>query len=125
MLAMLGLILASIVLTVSHGSWVVGEAVAAALYVFCGAVFPIDVLPPVLRAIGYLMPVTYWLELVRRALLGGAASHYQTFNGLGDAHLIGMLVVMTIALGAISVAVFRRCDHVARERGLLDRTTNF
>jgi ABC-2 type transport system permease protein len=125
MLAMLGLILASIVLTVSHGSWVVGEAVAAAMYVFCGAVFPIDVLPLPLRAVGYVLPVTYWLELVRRALLGGAASHYTTFGGLSNALLIGMLVVMTLALGAISVAVFRRCDHVARERGLLDRTTNF
>ena len=70
MLAMMGLVLASIVLTIAHGSWLVGEAVAAALYLFCGAVFPIDVLPVYLRPIGYLMPVTYWLELVRRSLAG-------------------------------------------------------
>ena len=84
MLAMLGLVLASIVLTVSHGSWVVGEAVAAVLYIFCGAVFPIDVLPSVLRPFGYLLPVSYWLELVRRALLGRAASQYPSFAGFAD-----------------------------------------
>ena len=42
---MMGLVLASIVLTIAHGSWLVGEAVAGALYLFCGAVFPLDVLP--------------------------------------------------------------------------------
>ena len=67
---MMGLALASIVLTIAHGSWLVGEAVAGALYLFCGAVFPLDALPAWLRPVGYLMPVTYWLELVRRALVG-------------------------------------------------------
>jgi ABC-2 type transport system permease protein len=60
MLSMMGLVLASIVLTIAHGSWLVGEAVAAALFLFCGAVFPIHVLPVYLQPVGYLMPVTYW-----------------------------------------------------------------
>jgi ABC-2 type transport system permease protein len=125
MLAMMGLVLASIVLTIAHGSWLVGEAVAAALYLFCGAVFPIDVLPVVLRPVGYLMPVTYWLELVRRALVGDVADQFPTLTAIGDYQLGLILVVLTVGLAGVAVVTFRRCNHIARERGLIDRTTNY
>ena len=124
MLAMMGLALASIVLTIAHGSWLVGEAVAGALYLFCGAVFPLDALPGWLRPVGYLMPVTYWLELVRRALVGRVAHEYPSLAGIGDGSC-SVLVVMTLALGGVAAAMFRRCDYIARERGLIDRTTNY
>jgi ABC-2 type transport system permease protein len=125
LLAMMGLTLASIVLTIAHGSWLVGEAVAAALYLFCGAVFPLDVLPAWLRPVGYMMPVTYWLELVRRALVDPAAQQHHALAGVGNGELLGLLMVMTAALGGIAVLMFRRCDFIARERGLIDRTTNY
>jgi len=125
MLAMMGLVLASIVLTIAHGSWLVGEAVAAALYVFCGAVFPIDVLPVFLRPVGYLMPVTYWLELVRRSLVGSVAHEFPTLTGVGDYQLVAILVVLTLTLAAVAGLTFRRCNYIARERGLIDRTTNY
>ena len=125
MLAALGLILASIVLVITQNSWLVGEAVAAALYLFCGAVFPLEVLPWWLRPAGYLLPVTYWLELVRRSLVGGVAAEYPTFAAIGDLQLVVFLGALTLACGAIAAATFRRCDRVARERGLIDRTTNY
>lgn len=125
MLAMMGLALASIVLTIAHGSWLVGEAVAGALYLFCGAVFPLDVLPAWLRPVGYMMPVTYWLELVRRALVGRVAHQYAPLSGIGDGELLVLVTAMTVALGVLAAATFRRCDHLARERGLIDRTTNY
>jgi ABC-2 type transport system permease protein len=125
MLAMMGLALASVVLTIAHGSWLVGEAVAGALYLFCGAVFPLDALPAWLRPVGYLMPVTYWLELVRRALVGAVAHKYPSLAGIGDGELLALCVVLTLALAAMAAAMFRRCDYIARERGLIDRTTNY
>jgi ABC-2 type transport system permease protein len=125
MLAMMGLALASIVLTITHGSWLVGEAVAGALYLFCGAVFPLDALPWWLRPVGYVMPVTYWLELVRRALVGPAAHVYPSMSGISDAELLTLLVIMTLGLSVLATATFRRCDFLARERGLIDRTTNY
>lgn len=39
--------------------------------------------------------------------------------------LLGMLVAMTAVLGVTAVVVFGWCDHAARERGLIDRTTNY
>lgn len=125
MLAMMGLALASIVLTIAHGSWLVGEAVAGALYLFCGAVFPIDALPWWLRPVGYVMPVTYWLELVRRSLVGPAAYAYPSMSAISTAELLTLLVIMTLGLSVLATATFRRCDFLARERGLIDRTTNY
>ncbi len=125
LLAMMGLALASLVLTIANGSWFVGEAVAAALYLFCGAVFPIVALPEWLRPIGYLMPVTYWLELVRRSLAGGGIGDYSGFGWIGNVQLVVLLAALTVALGAMASAMFLRCDHIARERGLIDRTTNY
>ncbi len=122
---MMGLTLASIVLVIAHNSWLVGEAVAAALYLFCGAVFPLEVLPWWVRPVGYLMPVTYWLELVRRSLVGRVASEYPMLSSIGDVQLVAILVVLTMASAALAALVFRRCDRLARERGLIDRTTNY
>jgi ABC-2 type transport system permease protein len=125
MLAMMGLTLASVVLVIVQHSWLVGEAVAAALYLFCGAVFPLEVLPWWLRPVGYLMPVTYWLELVRRSLVGRVAEEYPTLAAFGDMQLMILLALMTLGFAVVSMAAFRYCDHRARERGLIDRTTNF
>jgi hypothetical protein len=32
---------------------------------------------------------------------------------------------MTVGFSAIAAATFRRCDYIARERGLIDRTSNY
>jgi ABC-2 type transport system permease protein len=125
MLATLGLLLAGIVLVITHQSWLIGDAVAGALYLFSGAIFPLEVLPPFLRPIGMLNPVTYWLELIRRSLVAGMASQSPALAGLGALELLGILVGLTVALGVSALVVFALCDWNARERGLIDRTTNY
>lgn len=125
MLAMLGLLLAGIVLITANQSWSVGESVAGALYLFSGAIFPLDVLPAFLRPIGFLMPITYWLELLRRALVGSVAAAFPTLSGFSNAQLLGILVGLALLFTLLSVVVYRLCEHRARERGLLDMTTNY
>jgi ABC-2 type transport system permease protein len=125
MLAMMGLLLAGIVLLLPHQSWSMGEAVAGALYLFSGAIFPLNVLPRALRPIGYAMPVTYWLELLRRSLVGSVANAFPTLSGWSDLELLGILVGLTLALGVSALASFRWCDSIARERGYIDRTTGY
>ena len=98
---------------------------AGAFYLFSGAIFPLEALPPVLRPIGLALPLTYWLELIRRALVGHAAEAFPTFAGVTDVRLLGMLALQTVIASAIAVFLFGRCDAVARERGLIDRTTNY
>ncbi len=125
MLSMMGLLLAGITLIVVNHVWFLGEGVAGALYLFSGAIFPLEVLPAVLRPIGYLMPITYWLELLRRALVGQVAEAFPTLAGFSNGQLMGILVGLTVFFGVLSVFIFRWCDLIARERGYIDRVTNY
>ncbi len=125
MLSMLGLILASTTLLVAHHFFLIGEAVASALYLFSGAIFPLDVLPAWLRPIGFAIPITYWLELMRRSLAGDVAQAFPTLAQYSDFQLLVILLGLTVLFGAISIFVFRFCDYRARERGLIDFVTNY
>ena len=125
MLAMMGLILASITLMVAHHFFLIGEAVAGALYLFSGAIFPLEVLPAWLRPIGFAMPITYWLELMRRSLIGDVAEAFPTLARFNNIELLGILVGLTIVFAILSVFIYRWCDYRAREQGLIDRVTNY
>ncbi len=125
MLAMLGLLLAGITMVIANQVWFVGEVVAGGLYVFSGAIFPLDVLPVWLRWIGYLLPVTYWLELIRRSLVGSVAEAFPTLSNFSNLQLLGILLGLTLFFSVVSYIVFRLCEHTARERGMLDMTTNY
>jgi len=125
MLAMMGLLLAGVTLMVAHHVWFLGEGVAGALYLFSGAIFPLEVLPPFLRPVGYAMPITYWLELLRRSLVGSVAQAFPALSGLSNAQLMGILLGLTLFFGLASSFVFRWCEHQARERGLIDMVTNY
>lgn len=125
MLGMLGLILAGFMLLVARHGWDVGIAVAGALYLFSGAIFPLDVLPAFLRPLGFINPITYWLELLRRTLVGSIAQAFPTLAGLANLQILGILVILTAAFGLLSIIVFRLCEHQARERGLIDVVTNY
>ncbi len=125
MLAMMGLILASVTLLFAHHVGMIGEAVAGALYLFSGAIFPLEVLPAWLRPIGYAMPITYWLELMRRSLIGSVAEAFPTLARFSNLQLLGILTALTVVFAVIAVFTFRWCDYRARERGLIDRVTNY
>lgn len=125
MLAMMGLLLAGVTLLIAHHVWFLGEAVAGALYLFSGAIFPLEVLPPFLRWIGYLIPITYWLELLRRSLVGSVAEAFPTLSGLSDMQLLGILVGLTVVFAVLAIYVFRWFEHRARERGLIDMVSNY
>lgn len=125
MLAMMGLILAGISLLIVQHVWFIGDAVAGALFLFSGAIFPLEVLPSWLRPVGFIMPVTYWLELLRRSLVGHVAEAFPTLQSLSNLQLIGILLGLTIIFGIISFFTFRYCEHAAREKGLIDMVTNY
>lgn len=125
MLAMMGLLLAGVIMVLAHMSWSIAEAVAGALYLFSGAIFPLEVLPAFLRPIGYAMPITYWLELLRRSLVGSVAQAFPTLSRFNNLELLGILVGLTVVFGIISFGVFKFCEFRARERGLLDMTSNY
>jgi ABC-2 type transport system permease protein len=125
MLAMMGLLLGSVTLLLVHHSFGVAEGVAGALYLFSGAIFPLEVLPAWLRPVGFAMPITYWLELLRRSLVGNVAQAFPTLAAFTNLELLAILVGLSIIFGILAFTAFRWCDHRARERGLIDRVTNY
>jgi ABC-2 type transport system permease protein len=125
MLAMMGLLLTGILLLLAHHSWGVGDAVAGALYLFSGAIFPLDVLPAFLRPVGYFIPITYWLELLRRALVGSVAQAFPTLAHFSNAQLMGILIGLTLFFGLASAIGFRWCERRAQAQGLIDVITNY
>jgi ABC-2 type transport system permease protein len=125
MLAMMGLILAGISLLIVNHTWFIGDAVAGALFLFSGAIFPLEVLPSWIRPLGYVIPVTYWLELLRRSLVGHVAQAFPTLMNVSNLQIIGILTGLTIVFGVIALYLFRYCEHIARERGLIDMVTNY
>ncbi len=125
LLALMGLVLASISLMVAHHFFLIGEAVAGALYLLSGAIFPLEVLPAWLRPLGFAMPITYWLELVRRSLLGDRARAFPSLAAWSNGQLLAILASLALLFGLLAALAFRWCNRQARERGLIDRTTNY
>ena len=98
-----------------------------------GAVFPLNVLPDPVQAVGLLSPLSWWIEGVRRGLLpgsatgiGGPGSLFERWTGtpVPDA---GLVLVALLATGALvtlaAILAFRASERRAKDRGLFDRTT--
>jgi ABC-2 type transport system permease protein len=124
-LVFLGLTMAGIMLLSGQQSWGLGELMAGALYLFSGAIFPIDVMPAALRPIGLALPATYWLELLRRSLVDSTDSVSTIFRDWSNPALVLTLLALTCLYAVASLGAFRWCERRARTRGLIDRTTNY
>jgi ABC-2 type transport system permease protein len=99
--------------------------VAASLYLFSGAIFPLTLLPDWLQPIGFALPMTYWLELIRRALLGVGAAAFPTLAAFSNGQLFAILGGITLAFALLTSLAYRHFDRIAREEGLLDAQSNF
>jgi ABC-2 type transport system permease protein len=124
MLVSLGLILSGLVLNMARHGMFLSEGVGSALYLLCGAVFPLEVLPGWLQGVALMLPPTYLVEGVRRALLGpSSASHLlRTWQ---PAELTLALLGSTVVLGALAQVLFAWNESRARRLGRYDQTTGF
>jgi ABC-2 type transport system permease protein len=132
-IVVVGVILAAICLQTRQEAWSYPEAVAGALFLVSGAVFPLAVLPAPVQALGLANPLTWWLEGVRHALfpggissVGGSGAWYTELTGRA-APDGATIVVALLATGAVATlaatVVFRWSEHRAKDRGLIDQTT--
>ena len=96
------------------------EGIGVALYLLCGVIFPINLLPRGLRELSMLLPFTYWYESLRRFLLGASAT--KVFAAWSDAQLVMALVVTTIITASVSVWAFQALERRARRLGRLDHS---
>jgi ABC-2 type transport system permease protein len=122
MLTALGLLLAGAVLNMARYGMFLSEGVAGLLFLLSGAVFPIDTLPVWLRPLSLALPPTYWLEAMRRALLGPAALH-SPLAAWGHDRLSLALVASTLALSVCALLFFRWSERRAWYLGRYDQTS--
>ncbi len=124
-LAALGIIIGSLTMMMARHFEQIGDALAAALYLFTGAIFPLDTLPLWLRPIGFAFPVTYWLELARRALLGSNLAAFPTFENFSNLQLMTILAFVTLIFTVASVYVYNWSLNRAKENGFFDMETSY
>ncbi|NLI73774.1 MAG: ABC transporter permease [Euryarchaeota archaeon] len=122
----LGLALAGISLLTAKHSTSINEGVGGLVYLLCGAVFPITVLPAWGQAIGLTIPITYWLELIRRSLYPGEG--IELLGGLQDftdGTIMIFLLISTLIFTMLSLTMFHYADRIARKKGKLDMITTY
>jgi ABC-2 type transport system permease protein len=122
----IGIALAGVSFLTAKHSAGINEGIGGAFYLFCGTVFPLTVLPIWGQVIGLSIPITYWLELVRRSLYPGGG--IEAISGLGE--FSAPTILLFLALSALvflglSIAIFRYADKVARQKGKIDMTTSY
>ena len=117
----LGIALGAVCVQLRNDAWGYPQAVAGSVFLLCGAIFPLDTLPRALQLLGAALPMTWWIEGVRRALLGTASP-----GMLGELSTPLLLLVLTVGTVLITLAaprLFRIGIDRAREKGYLDRST--
>jgi ABC-2 type transport system permease protein len=122
----IGVALAGVTFLTARHSSGMNEGIAGIFYLFCGVVFPVTVLPGWAQSIGMSLPITYWLELIRRALAPG--TDFSNISGLGgysNLEILAFLLVTTGMFMLISIAIFRYADRLARKKGKLDMNSTY
>jgi ABC-2 type transport system permease protein len=77
-----------------------------------GAYFPIDVLPPWLRQVSFLIPITYSLDALRLTMLKGYSLEMV-------AHPLLVLALMAAILLPVSLVIFAAMVRKGRIEGTL------
>jgi ABC-2 type transport system permease protein len=122
MLVAIGLILSGTVLNMARYGYFLSEGIAGMLYLLCGAVFPISALPPWLRPLSLALPPTYWLESMRRVLLGKASVH-SVLADWDQSELFMLLAMATSLLVLAAHFYFRWCERHAWSLGMYEESS--
>jgi ABC-2 type transport system permease protein len=80
-----------------------------------GAAFPIDLLPAPIRVLSYLLPQTYVISAVRRALMPNAS----TISGPTEQQAILLLIGFLVVVYPLGIWLFGRALEYARRVGTL------
>lgn len=125
LLLALGLILSAAVLNMARQGMYLSEGIAGVMYLLCGVVFPLAVLPPFLQYVGLALPPTYWLEGMRRSLLGSSPETmlHGPLSGWSHGQLALALAGSTFVFGAFAVWFFRKSERRAWRLGRIEETS--
>lgn len=132
-ICVLGLALGGLTFLTARHSIGINEGVAGVFYVMSGIIFPITALPTWAQSISKALPVTYWMDSMRRALMPEAMDALRMaetgditgLGGFSDAYIMAFLAVSATMFFVLSLGVFKYADAVARRKGKIDWTTAY
>jgi len=117
------LLVAGLALVLTRSAITVLDGIQLGLYLLCGVIFPVDLLPRVLQWVALALPYTWWYECLRRFLLGHGSS--ALLGRLGDGQLLAGLAVVALVSSVGSWWGYGQLERQARRLGKLDQTTLF
>ncbi len=122
-----GMLLASAVLNMSRSSSFLSEGIAGVVYFLSGVLFPLSVLPGWVQAISVSLPTTYWLEGMRRAVLGvpppGSPWGVSPLAAWSMPELFAALLASTAGLVIAAQLFYRYSIRRAWRNGKIEETT--
>ena len=119
----MGFLLAGWSLVLLRSAMLVLEGATLALYLLCGVIFPLDLLPKPLQWLSLSLPFTWWYEAIRRFLTGHGTRGLM--QGFTDTQVLGWLGAMTILFAVLARWGYFAFERRARQLGRLDQTSLF
>ena len=119
----LGFFVAGFAMLMPRAAFTLNDGIAVALYLLCGVIFPVDLLPRALQWVALGLPFTWWYEALRRFLLGHGSS--ARLGAWSDGALMLWLLATTLLFSVAAHLAYLGLERRARQLGRLDQTTLF
>jgi ABC-2 type transport system permease protein len=116
-----GMLLAAACLNMSRNGMFLSEGIAGLVYLLSGVVVPLRALPEWVQPIALSLPTTYWLEGMRRALMGPVPAPLRgPLSDWSHAELVVTLLGTTVVLVAAAQLFWRWSERRAWRLGKLE-----
>ena len=116
-----GMLLAAACLNMSRNGMFLSEGIAGIVYLLSGVVSPLRALPEWVQVISLSLPTTYWLEGMRRALMGAVPEKLRgPLSDWSKAELALMLLATTAVLVVAAQLFWRWSERRAWRLGKLE-----
>jgi ABC-2 type transport system permease protein len=116
-----GMILAAACLNLSRNGMFLSEGIAGFAYLLSGVVFPLRALPAWVQPLSLSLPTTYWLEGMRRSLMGPLPPQLSgPLSEWSNGRLALVLLATTVALAAIAQLFWQWSERRAWRNGKLE-----
>jgi ABC-2 type transport system permease protein len=103
-----GMILAAACLNMSRNGMFLSEGIAGLVYLLSGVVFPIGALPGWAQPVCLSLPTTYWLEGMRRALMGPLPPQFAGPLATWSNGELALMLIATTAVLVVAAQLFWR-----------------
>jgi ABC-2 type transport system permease protein len=118
----IGVLMAAITMVTAQHGFTMAEGAGGLLFLLCGAVFTIDILPQWVIGVSHALPLTYWLEALRRVLL--QAPFIESLSMLSNGEILWRLTWTTaLTLGTAWLTLWG-AERMALASGKLDLKTD-